>query len=608
MNRRQPLFLIIIILLCFSGSLFAQNWAGILDSTRAINWSHAGIPGGIPSGSWTQCGSTILASTYGNGTSDATAGIQSALNACADNHYVLLGAGRFRVNGTIAIPSKVVLRGAGAAQTILTSYGSNRSVIQFGSNTVPAVATSNAITAGAIQGSTSITVSGSGIAAGQLLMIQGFNASFMTETGGDGNVCSWCSNGFPGDAGQIVEVTGVSGSTVTFRPALYFNYQTQSPKAYRFNAGARNAGLENLQIYANDTGHWSVIYMQGTLYSWVKGVENNFADNAHFEIYYSLGNEIRDNFIHDGFNHGPGGTDNQVNLALESSANLIVNNIMYRQHANVMIEWGAAGNVIAYNYMDGNYHQSLVTWLINDTNSHGAHPFFNLFEGNVGQKIGLDDYWGSNSHTTLFRNWYTGSRKYVPPMNVRGALQPQNAQWEDTGGSVFAYSFDSLSTYNNFVGNIAGSAHLLSLSPTDWAITPAGQGAGGPTCTHIGYKNDSNGAGANSLAHTTMFVHGAHNCLTNTFQWDSGHPDHTLPPSFFLSTKPAWFGSASWPAIGPDVSGGPGQGGYAYKIPAQLCFENSAKDGTGRPIFDPVACYGQQSDTSPPQNLKAVVH
>src|SRR5439155_4444995 len=43
----------------------AQPWSGIIASSRAIDWTASGIPGGIPSRT-TIC-ATINASTYGNG-------------------------------------------------------------------------------------------------------------------------------------------------------------------------------------------------------------------------------------------------------------------------------------------------------------------------------------------------------------------------------------------------------------------------------------------------------------------------------------------------------------------------------------------------------------
>src|SRR5882724_12704831 len=88
-------------------SLRAQAWSGIIPAGRAIDWSNAGIPGGIPSRT-TNC-ATVNASAYGNGSSDATGGIQAALNACAANQVVSLSAGTFLINGSIRVPSSVTL-------------------------------------------------------------------------------------------------------------------------------------------------------------------------------------------------------------------------------------------------------------------------------------------------------------------------------------------------------------------------------------------------------------------------------------------------------------------------------------------------------------------
>ena len=55
--------------------------ADIMPTERRTTWN-PGIPGGIPART-TVC-ATVNASTYGNGTVDATAGIQAAINACPD--------------------------------------------------------------------------------------------------------------------------------------------------------------------------------------------------------------------------------------------------------------------------------------------------------------------------------------------------------------------------------------------------------------------------------------------------------------------------------------------------------------------------------------------
>ena len=111
---------LIALLCCISIPSFGQLWSGILDPSRAVDWSHAGVPGGIPSSgvAWTQCGSTIAA-----GATAAT--INAAIAACGANQYVLLGAGTFNLTTGVVFNKKsnVVLRGMGANQTFLVFTG-----------------------------------------------------------------------------------------------------------------------------------------------------------------------------------------------------------------------------------------------------------------------------------------------------------------------------------------------------------------------------------------------------------------------------------------------------------------------------------------------------
>ena len=183
MTHKHP-FVFLGILCCLSSYSNAQTAAGIIDPSRRIDWSSAGIPGGIPNRT-TNC-ATIDATTYGNGSSDATSGIQAALNSCPSGQVVTLSSGTFLINTSLTIPSNKTLRGSGANMTRLDMRGSTTGAITFGSQAGPSTGTSNAITGGATQGSTSITVTGSGIAAGQMLMISGNNASYMSAAGNGG--------------------------------------------------------------------------------------------------------------------------------------------------------------------------------------------------------------------------------------------------------------------------------------------------------------------------------------------------------------------------------------------------------------------------------------
>ena len=85
--------------------------------------------------------------------------------------------------------------------------------------------------------------------------------------------------------------------------------------------------------------------------------------------------------------------------------------------------------------------------------------------------------------------------------------------------------------------------------------------------------------------------------------------DQTLPTSLYLPGRPGWFstnyGSVTWPPIGPDVTGGEHMNGYVYKIPAQLCYENTSRT-SGILNFDANNCYPVSGAPAPPRNLRIV--
>ena len=114
---------------------------------------------------------------------------------------------------------------------------------------------------------------------------------------------------------------------------------------------ASYAGVENLQVYANNTGYAANFGLDTCAYCWVKGVESNYTDGDHVEVYWGYHDEIRDSYFSNAFVHAPGTYDSDVDLALKTSASLVENNIIERTHESIMLEWGSAGNVISYNYM-----------------------------------------------------------------------------------------------------------------------------------------------------------------------------------------------------------------------------------------------------------------
>jgi len=70
----------------------------------------------------------------------------------------------------------------------------------------------------------------------------------------------------------------------------------------------------------------------------------------------------------------------------------------------------------------------------------------------------------------------------------------------------------------------------------------------------LGYGDgvdDGSFNGDNTRAQTTLINHGNWDVVTGAIQWSNNIPDRTIPDSYYLASKPAFFGSLAWPAFNP---------------------------------------------------------
>jgi len=167
--------------------------SGLIPSDRITAWNPGLVAvGGIPNRTQTMC-ATVSASTYGNGATDASSGIQAAIDACPAGQLVMLGAGKFVVNNPVYINKGITLRGQGPGVTFLNktngahprsspmqpvdpgSYAYDASpVIIVGPGRWPGYDNASAVnlTADAVKGANSVTVANaSGFAAGQFVLL-----------------------------------------------------------------------------------------------------------------------------------------------------------------------------------------------------------------------------------------------------------------------------------------------------------------------------------------------------------------------------------------------------------------------------------------------------
>lgn len=580
----------------------AQSWKALLPPDRGIDWSQAGS-GAIPPRP--EACATLMPPA-----SDAE--INAALAACAPGKAVLLAAGTYTIRGTIHVPSNVTLRGAGTDRTVLEARGAGQAVVQVGSGSVPYLP--RVIAGGTERGSETIQlVSAQGIEPGMYLAIAEKNDPSFVTTAGSGGNCNWCDGGWTKDGslarGQIVTVTEVQGNRVSIAPALYGAY-THAPIAVPFHMAAVGAGVEDLQVRANNTGYVSNFTMALCAQCWIKGVESNYADGDHVSVQWGYRDTIRDSYFSNAYLHVPGERESDIQLALKTSATLVENNIIERTHTAVMLEWGAAGNVIAYNFSTGEFDSGAPRVVIGGVDYHGAHPQYNLIEGNVLTTLYADSVWGSSSDTTAFRNWIVGTTRVCQPLMGRGAVGCDGARYAFQAARAVQLSY--LSTRNNFVGNVIGSAEMQSLSGYSRPVPQAAsleypqeriyETAAGWTFGYGSANDDGRGTGCgggtppchSADTSRTDRLNGNFNNLTHATAW-MHDAARRLPDSFYMEGKPEWWGPMPFPAIGPDVTSGGGPGGHVFGNPARHCYlqiMGGSEGGAGSPLaFSAERCY-----------------
>ncbi|NMB76546.1 MAG: hypothetical protein GYA21_15615 [Myxococcales bacterium] len=522
----------------------------IIPMERRVIWEgHVGIPGGIPARA--TCCANLRASDFGDGTADATAAIQGALDNCAPEQAVCLSAGTFRFTATVFIRERTTLRGAGMGQTVLSYQGpaGGRSAIAFTNWPDFDSAAHLAVTGGAVKGSTRVTVAdASGAAAGSVMLIDQLNDGDFVDPDGVEGKCTYCGRA-NGDRtlGQLVEVTSVSGDQVSFNVPLYWSYDSaRAPEATFVPARRmlRWAGLEDLTLTQPQVSVTYLVELQGAQYCWLKDVEVQNVDWRAVWVLSSLQNEIRRSYFHHSINgygrsHGYG-----VLLDMFSSANLVEDNMFYSLDGGFMMTaGGAAGNVLSYNYMHEARFDDPWWATASPCLNHAPHPMMNLWEGNVGYQLSADFIHGSSSHNTVFRSVSRGFQNETITSNNNAVELATKNYYYNVVGCVLGTEGRS-NRYEALPGQAYDNTEIVIFA--------------------LGIMH---GVDDTRVAQT-LLRHGNHDFVTRQTAWDPAIPARALPASLYLPGKPAWFGDVPFPPIGPDVTG------LIHKIPAQLRFES----------------------------------
>jgi hypothetical protein len=513
--------------------------ADVLPPERRTTWN-PGVPGGVPART-TIC-ATVNASAYGDGSLDATAGIQTAIDGCPEGQVVRLSAGAFLVNGEfpITVNKGVVLRGAGPSATRLRKTSTNANpLLVIGQRWLEEAASVN-LTASAPKRASSIQVSSSaGFTAGQLVVLDETTDNAYVYWGTDPAVApggqgrGWFTR-YDRPVGQMLEIAAISGNTISFTTPLHIAFDTaHTAQLTRYTfPGVKYAGIEDLYVRGGQDDN---ITLRMAMYSWVKNVESDWSTGDSIALDSCFRCLVRDSYVHDTPVPYPGGSGYLLSLAMYTADSLVENNIFINANKVMVMRASGGGNVIGYNYFDNGYIANVRDWMETGLNaSHMTCPHFELFEGNQAFNIDGDDTWGGAVYNTFFRNHATGKRRSYEDTTNRRAI-----------GLMYGHY------YYSFVGNVLGTANenpapFSGFAYEDfwpWKDDPIG-------LWRLGYTPKDWNARPDARVVSTTHRHANFDYATNAVHWADGFAQ-TLPSSLYLSGKPAFFGNNPWPWVDP---------------------------------------------------------
>ncbi len=569
----------------------------ILPLERQAAWQgNVGIPGGIPV--YPVCVNVRNGpfNAVGDGLHDDSQAIQAAIAACTNGGAVYLPVGTYLVSTNVIIPPgypfklpSIALRGDGPGlTTIALGAHDNEDVIKFKQGTL--LGTPTPITKGLAQNSSSITVSNaSGIKVGTILSISQLNdTNFVSVNSydGPGYECMYCGENGQRCCQQFVLVTNVSGNVLGINPPLLFAYNPALyPQAQTYSmitrCGVESMTVKRLYPSTNSYAGANCVEFSSAAWCWLTNVETCWPQGAHVKLNTCFQCQIQYCYFHDGWSQCSG-QDYGVWIFDHNSYHLIENSIFQNCRHSMIFEAGGAGCVFGYNFSTNPIAgEATTSSLGEDQVTHGAHPWFNLYEGNVSARIVLDYAHGSASHNTFFRenlnmvSYASSNVLAVQLANWTSAESPVPQTTNNFPGGWIAGPGAQCSGINgvdvetwNYSNSIVGCVFTTnSPGPCIFAVTNMTTSVlpGTGVVERCGYLDPgSYGLPVDPISQSSTYWHGNWDPINYGITWNPANPDQSIPNSLYLTRQPAWWGTMPWPPIGPDLSPMVGQ------IPAVL--------------------------------------
>lgn len=520
----------------------------IIPPNRMVDWSFAGVEGGIPDSQNISATLGTPGQSLGFVQSVTAAQINSAIAAAPSGGVVELEYGTYNLTAGVDLyRSDVVLRGLGPTVINMVfgpGVGGARGYIDCSGSAVFSPPIITAWNDGYAKDSSILTVdSTAGYSVNDLAGVDQLNDTNYVWGGTSGS-----SNLGNDPAGghlqfQLTKITGINSATsVSIDPPIYMRNWSAgfSPRMFQSVTAAgviKNVGIENIHVEGTGTCPHNISFNYAEN-CWVKDVDLNNGNSTLLSLYICKNFEARHSKFRANYTVGVG---SYSVLAIYCSRLLIEDNIFNGEDSGVgapILQTGTSGSVVAYNYVR---HASGVNWTGYISGNHNTHPHFNLFEGNYAPQIYSDYVHGSSSDMTFFRNRLEGQDEYdVPPV--------------PSTSNTHAITLEYLQRYYNVVGNVLGKVgyhtnYERSGSPVaDWMED---------AIYKLGYEGTYTDV-SDPLVLSTLLRHGNYDTVNGAILWDPAIANHTLPASLRYTSKPSWWPSellVPWPPINPSSPG-----------------------------------------------------
>jgi hypothetical protein len=446
-----------VIAVCFLLYAGATSLAQVLPNERGTDWKLAGLRDSSPVPSrfidFTQFGGKADEVTPND---DAFAQVLNSLQG--ESAILFFPKGKYYFTRPLNLPSGLIIQGAGSDSTkLIFKLTQEDNLIKIngtqGSETAE-------VTADLKKDAFSIPVSDAGaFRAGDYIRVSDNDAVLVAS--------DWAK----GHTGQIARIQRIEGNTIHLSSPLRRNYSLDKNPSIQRLIPARHTGIENIGIIRLDKTdeQTSNIQFNYAAECWVKCVESQYSNYAHVEISNSTNVDISGSYFHDAFSYGGGGEGYGIALQYTSGECLVQKSIFDHLRHSILLQAGANGNVIAYNFSQNPYWTEpfLPSASAGEIVLHGNYPYANLFEGNSVQNIVIDNSHGMNGmYNTFFRNRAAGYGIVVTDKKAENQSFIGNEITNSRLGSLLLMGTGHLQYGNNKNGTISpeGTSVLMEKS------------------------------------------------------------------------------------------------------------------------------------------------